>query len=456
MKYHFIAIGGSVMHNLALALHQQGHTITGSDDEIYDPARTFLQQAGLLPAREGWDPERIHQELDAVIVGMHAKADNPELLKAQALGLPVYSFPAFIYAHSQSQQRIVIAGSHGKTTITSMIMHVLRHYEQDFNYLVGARLEGFDTMVRLSPTAPVIVLEGDEYLTSPLDRRPKFLHYQPHIVVLSGIAWDHINAFPTYEGYKEQFALLLRTIAKNGALIYAAEDTEVQALVRQEDPAYHCIPYRAPHYSSDADGTTVQLEQRTYQLSVFGRHNLSNAAAAQQVCAQLGITAEAFWRAMEHFKGAAKRLEPIAEGKDRALFRDFAHAPSKVKASVSAMLERYPDRPLTAVLELHTFSSLNPDFLPQYAHTLAGVEEGIIYLNPQAMAKKGRPISAQEIHDAFQRTDLLVTQDIAEVVQALQQQEWPHRNLICMSSGNLGGLSMDEIGSFVGLTEKPT
>lgn len=456
MKYHFIAIGGSIMHNLALALQKEGHTISGSDDEIYDPARTFLEKEGMLPAAMGWHPDRIHEHLDAVIVGMHAKADNPELQRAMALDLPIYSFPAFIYAHTKDQLRIVVAGSHGKTTITSMIMHVLRYYAQNINYLVGARLAGYDTMVRLNPAATAIVLEGDEYLTSPLDPRPKFLHYHPDITVLSGIAWDHINAFPTYDLYKEQFRLLLASIHPKGMLVYNAEDTEVVQLVSAFHPTFTALPYHPPAYTSTPESTQVQVDNQSFPLHIFGRHNLSNAAAAQQVCEEMGVSATDFWQAMTTFAGAAKRLEPIWETASCAVFRDFAHAPSKVKASVSAMKERYPDRKLTGVLELHTFSSLNPDFLPHYAHTIDGVDEALVYLNPTAMAKKGQPLTKQQIQQAFQRDDLTVTSDMSLIKAQLSQINWHHNNLLLMSSGNLGGLSMDEIGSFVHLMKKPS
>lgn len=449
MNYHFIAIGGSIMHNLALALHHEGHTITGSDDEIYDPARSYLAQAGILPTSFGWDPQRIHPGLDAVIVGMHAKADNPELQRAVDLALPIYSFPEFIYQHAKAQKRIVVAGSHGKTTITSMIMHVLRYYDKNINYLVGARLPGYDTMVRLNPDAEAIVLEGDEYLTSPLDRRPKFLHYHPDITVLSGIAWDHINAFPTYELYKEQFRLLLTTIHKMGTLIYNAEDEEVQKLVRAYQPTYRTQPYEPPTYEASEDNTNVIIEGQAYPLTIFGRHNLSNAAAAQYVCAEMGVSPYDFWQAMEHFTGAAKRLEPVAEGTSTAIFRDFAHAPSKVKASVAAMKERYPSRKLTAVLELHTFSSLNPEFLPHYAHTLDGVDHALVYLNPEAMAKKGVTMTAQQVKEAFANASLLVTTDIESIKSRIKALPWSQHNLLLMSSGNLGGWSMDEITSFV-------
>lgn len=451
MKFHFIAIGGSIMHNLALALHLEGHVITGSDDEIYDPARTYLQEAGLFPDAPGWHSDRINDSLDAVIVGMHAKADNPELLRAQALQIPIYSFPAFIYRHSQSQQRVVVAGSHGKTTITSMIMHVLRHYKHDINYLVGARLPGYETMVRLNAAASTIILEGDEYLTSPLDPRPKFLHYRPHIVVLSGIAWDHINAFPTYEGYKDQFRQLLATIQPDGLLIYNATDDEVVQMVQQHPANYKTIGYVPPNYTASPAYTEVHCANSSFSLPIFGRHNLSNAAAALQVCLSMGVAEEAFWQAMETFQGAAKRLEPVFEGKQSAIYRDFAHAPSKVKASVAAMKERYPDRKLTAVLELHTFSSLHPDFLPQYARTLTGVDNAIVYLNPIAMAKKGQPLTVEQIQTAFAQADLQVMQDIAAIKVYLSTLSWEARNLLLMSSGNLGGLGMDEIGSFVSL-----
>lgn len=452
MNYHFIAIGGSIMHNLAIALHLAGHTVTGSDDVIYDPARTYLAAYGLLPATEGWDPSRIHTRLDGIILGMHARADNPELQKAKKLGLPIYSFPAFVYAQSKNMERIAITGSHGKTTITAMVMHILRKAGKPFNYLVGARLEGYDTMVRLDPSCPRIVLEGDEYLTSPLDLRPKFLHYHPQVVVLSGIAWDHINAFPTEEDYIHQFALLLQQMKKEETLIYNEDDPKVVKLVAQTNVLATKVPYRIPAYEMAPQGSTVTVDKVTAHLKIFGKHNLSNAAAAVAVCAMQGIPAEQGWQYLADFTGAAKRLQLIGENTSSAIYRDFAHAPSKVSASVEAMRERYPERQLVAVLELHTFSSLTSAFLPHYHHTLQSADIAIVYLNPEAMAQKGKTLSAGEVEHHFDHPHLLVTTDPAKINQTLRDMVWKGKNLLLMSSGNLGGLNMTEINSFVGLT----
>ncbi|RMG83047.1 MAG: hypothetical protein D6714_10410, partial [Bacteroidetes bacterium] len=372
MTIHLIALGGAVMHNLALALHHNGHQVTGSDDEFYEPSRSRLAHAGLLPEKTGWHPDRITPDLDAVILGMHARADNPELRKAQDLGLPIYSFPAFIHDFAKDKQRVVIAGSHGKTTTTAMILHVLNYWGKKFDYLVGAQLNGFERMVQLSD-APVIILEGDEYLSSALDPRPKFVHYRPHIAVLTGIAWDHMNVFPTFENYVSQFELLLESMEKGGTLFFYGPDPEIRQLLQRNSADIIATPYRAFNYKNTGGQAAILRFGLPYvPLKVFGQHNLSNLKAAHLVCLELGITDDQFFEAIQSFEGAAKRLDLFYEDKenDFSVYKDFAHAPSKVRATVSAVKEQYPNRQLTACLELHTYSSLNQDFLPQYQNTL--------------------------------------------------------------------------------------
>lgn len=449
MKFHFIAIGGSIMHNLAIALKNSGNSVTGSDDEIYDPAKTLLAHHGLLPATTGWDSGRITSDIDAIILGMHARADNPELIQAMEMCIPVYSFPQFVFQQTKHQKRVVIAGSHGKTTTTAMVMHVLRTQGYNFNYLVGARLEGFDTMVRLDPDADVVVIEGDEYLTSPLDRTPKFLHYQPHIALITGIAWDHMNAFPTFAEYVDQFRLFGQSLMPAGDLIYYSGDEHLSRLLPNWADKVRLHPYEAAPYRATDTGTEVTVEDSTYPLQIFGRHNLENAMGACHVCGLLGVSEHDFWQALTTFKGAAKRLQLLGERDTVAVFRDFAHAPSKVKASVQAMRERYPTRRLTAVLELHTFSSLNPDFIVTYAHTLDEATSACVYLNPEALAKKGKPMTADEVRTYFQRDDLLITSQLQEVEQFIVTQLWTDNNLLLMSSGNLGGLDLVKLGTFI-------
>lgn len=446
MKVHFIAIGGSVMHNLAIALHSMGHEVTGSDDEIYDPAKAKLAAIGVLPQANGWFPDKIHTGLDAVILGMHAKADNPELLQAQSLGLKVVSFPEFIYEHSRQKQRVVIAGSHGKTTITAMIMHVLLKAGRKFDYLVGAQLEGFDTMVRLSKDAPIIIIEGDEYLASPLDRRPKFLVYQPHVVALSGIAWDHVNVFPTEQSYNAQFEALVRALPKAGILVYNEEDKLVKQVVRQyaRDEEHYLHPYSTPDYRIIDGKFEVKLKGTRALLQVIGRHNISNLAAAWEVCKNFGIEVERFLEYMSSFKGAAKRLERIHDDGQNTVFRDFAHAPSKVKATVEAVKELYAKKNIVAVLELHTFSSLNKQFLHQYKRTLKAVKNKIVFIDAHTLTSKAYPpITEREIHEAFDDNTIIYATTSEQLKAAVARFRQPTGNVILlMSSGNFAALDL--------------
>jgi UDP-N-acetylmuramate: L-alanyl-gamma-D-glutamyl-meso-diaminopimelate ligase len=449
MNLHFIAIGGSVMHNLAIALKKSGHKVSGSDDIIYEPARSQLEAHGLLPKEEGWFADRVHTGLDCVILGMHARKDNPELQRAEELKLPVYSFPEFVYQRSKEMLRVVVAGSHGKTTITSMVMHVMRQSGTDFNYLVGARLEGFDTMVQLDDDAPTIIIEGDEYLTSPLDLRPKFLHYKPQLTLLSGIAWDHVNAFPTFENYVDQFRQLMQTLEPGSKLVYFADDPHVQALLAEQEWPFQAIPYRQPDYTISEGRTEVRFEGQTYQLDIFGQHNLCNAEGARLICAELGFDGHTFWRAMESFTGAARRLQVVAEGPTSVLIRDFAHAPSKVEASVKAVRERYPDKKIVAVLELHTYSSLNKDFLPHYRGTVDPADEVLVFLNPEAMAVKRMHLDFDSVKQAFDSKDLDICSDAEAMMHWIETRYGPNTVFLLMSSGNLADIGLAEIGKFV-------
>ncbi|MFN4145902.1 MAG: UDP-N-acetylmuramate--L-alanine ligase [Runella sp.] len=444
MRVHFIAIGGSVMHNLALALHQKGYQVTGSDDEIYDPARTRLQNAGLLPAEMGWYPEKIHAQLDAVILGMHARQDNPELARAQALGLPVYSYPEYIYQQSLHKQRVVIAGSHGKTTITSMILHALRYHNRRFDYLVGAQIEGFDTMVKLSDDAPLIIVEGDEYPASPTDPSPKFLHYHPHIALISGIAWDHYNVFPTWEGYVAQFEKLADSLPKSGTLIFDETDDMLDVIGKNERPDVRPVPYDAhPHKVVNGQTFLITREYGEVPLLVFGQHNMKNISGALAVCEEIGLTPAQFYKAIQTFKGATNRMETLAKNERTAVFKDFAHAPSKVEATTQAVKAQFPKRRLIACAELHTFSSLNKNFIKQYAHKFDAADVAVIYYNPHTIAhKKLEPISPQEIREAFERKDLQVFTHQEDLLQFLNEQDWRNSNLLMMSSGTFGGMDL--------------
>ena len=440
MKVHFIAIGGSAMHNLAIALHQKGYVVTGSDDVIFEPSSSHLAKYGLLPKQEGWDIANIKPDLDAVILGMHARIDNPELLKAQEMGLRIYSYPEYIYEQSKDKLRVVIGGSHGKTTITSMILHVLKFYQKDFDYLVGAQLAGFETMVRVTEDAPVIIIEGDEYLASPIDRRPKFHLYHANIAVISGIAWDHINVFPTFGDYISQFDKFIYTIFPNGKLIYCESDETLKKIILNSTAAVEKIPYAIPPHQV-VDGTTI-LSPNT-PLAVFGNHNLMNLNAARLVCQELGINDEEFRVAIASFTGAAKRLELLNSVNETNIYKDFAHSPSKLKASVDAVKAQFKDRKLVACIELHTFSSLNANFLDQYKNTMDKADIRIVYIDEKTFQhKKMEPLTKTAIEHAFNDSDLLFFNDSEVLETYLRSLNFKGVNLLLMSSGNFGGIDL--------------
>ena len=446
MNIHFIAIGGAAMHNLALALHLKGDIVTGSDDVIFEPSKTRLEARGILPKAFGWYPEKITSKLDAVVVGMHAKADNKELLKAQDLGLKIYSYPEFLYEQSKFKTRVVIGGSHGKTTITSMILHVLHYFDRDVDYMVGAQLEGFDVMVKLTDKNDFIILEGDEYLSSPIDSRPKFHLYKPNIALLSGIAWDHINVFPTWDIYVEQFKIFIDSIIKGGSITYNIEDAEVKKVVENSKNTIRKFPYKTPEYKVENGITILETDEGSMPIEIFGKHNLNNLAGAKWVCQQIGIDENDFYEAISTFQGASKRLEKIAETGNAIAYKDFAHSPSKVLATTNALKNQYPDRKLVACLELHTYSSLNPEFLNQYKGALAAADISVVFYSPRAVEiKKLQAISQQQIMDAFQSDDLLVYTNPEEFKDFLFSQKFNNTSLLLMSSGNYGGLNFDEL-----------
>lgn len=446
MRVHFIAIGGSAMHNLALALHDKGDQITGSDDAVFEPSKSRLHAKGLLPAEEGWFPDRITPELDAVIVGMHAKSDNPELLKAQQLGLTIYSYPEFIYEHSKNKTRVVIGGSHGKTTITSMILHVMNYHNVAVDFLVGAQLEGFTNMVHLTSENDFMVIEGDEYLSSPTDLRPKFHLYQPNIALISGIAWDHINVFPTFENYVEQFKIFIDKITNGGILVYNEDDAIVKQIAEESDRPIRKIPYSLPDYSIENGITYLETPDGPMPIEVFGAHNLSNLAGAKWICQNMGIDEAEFYEAIASFKGAAKRLEKIGETPTAVAYKDFAHSPSKVKATTDAVKKQYPGRKLVACLELHTYSSLNADFLSQYEGALDAADVAVVFYSPDAVAiKKLTEIGKEQIEHAFNRENLIVYTNPEEFKSFLVVQDFTDSVLLLMSSGNYGGLDFEEI-----------
>jgi len=446
MKIHFISIGGSVMHQLAIALSLKGYEVTGTDDEIFEPARTNLDKAGILPTQIGWQPEKIHTGLDAVILGMHAKSDNPELLKAQELNLPVYSFPEYIYKESGQKKRVVVGGSHGKTTTTAMIMHVLKHVGQQFDYLVGARLEGFAQSVNITD-APVIICEGDEYPASAVERRPKFHFLFPHIAILTGIAWDHINVFPTFENYLEQFRIFISKIEAGGVLIYNETDQELVKLVdscRRKDITYQ--PYKVPEHQINEGRTTVEIEGEKGSLQVFGNHNLLNMNAAWLACKELGVSAAQFINAISSFKGASKRLELLAQSAKTVVYRDFAHAPSKVAATIEAVKAQFPQKKLLGVLELHTYSSLNEDFMKEFEGAMNDADEAVVFYSSHALElKRLPPLAKKAVEKGFNKKGLQVFNQKAELENWFQGQDFQNSILLLMSSGNYDGIDIEAL-----------
>ncbi|MCK8495627.1 Mur ligase family protein [Spirosoma sp. RP8] len=450
---HFISIGGSAMHNLALALQQQGFTITGSDDEIYDPSRTRLQQHSLLPATAGWFPEKIHTGLDAVIIGMHARRDNPELVRAQELGLAIYSYPEFLYQQCQQKQRVVIAGSHGKTTITAMILHSLAFHNRAFDYLVGEQTEGFETMAKLTPEAPIIIIEGDEYASSPIDPRPKFLHYQPHIALINGIAWDHVNIYPSWESYVDQFELLAEAMPKAGILIFDESDNMLDVIGQKERTDITKIPYQA-HLSEVRNGQTYLITKQGTKIPVsfFGEHNMKNVTGAMTVCDRIGITEDQFYAAIQTFKPVALRLQKIAEisvpnSVNRISFHDFAHSPAKVEASTEAVKHQYPNQRLLAIVELHTVSSLSKTFLDEYKGTVDTADQVVVYFNAntQAYLNSASPIRPEDVTNAFGHRNLKVFTELEALKEYMLAQVSTVDILLFMSSGVFDGLDIKAI-----------
>ena len=446
MNIHFIAIGGSAMHNLAIALNRKGERVTGSDDEIFEPSKSRLEKEGILPNNIGWDTTKITKDLDAIILGMHARIDNPELVKAKELNIPIYSYPEFLYQQSKNKLRIVIGGSHGKTTITSMILHALKKLNIEIDYMVGAQLDGYDCMVKITKEAKMIILEGDEYLSSPIDRRPKFHLYKPNIALLSGIAWDHINVFPTFENYLSQFRIFCDLIEENGSLVYNKEDHEVSKIAKEVKGNIKAIPYSTPTYKVNSDnGTTIQIANKEYPLALFGAHNLQNLMGAMLVLEKIGVKNADFIKSMRNFKGAGKRLQKVAEHKEFILFKDFAHSPSKLKATTSAVKEQFPKKKLIACMELHTFSSLQKSFLSHYKDSMKMADVAIVYFNPEVVAhKKLPPITKKDVLDGF-GGNIIVVEKTNEVIRFIEKELNNRTSLLMMSSGNFDGINYEDL-----------
>lgn len=444
-KIHLIAIGGSIMHNLALALRKQGAEITGSDDQIFEPAKSRLQAAGLLPEKFGWDPDKINSDLDAVILGMHAKEDNPELLKAQALKLNIVSFPEYMFQAYSSKLRVSIAGSHGKTTTTSMLMHVLKCLGLKFDYLVGAQIDGFQNMVQISD-APIAILESDEYLSSCLDLRPKFLHYNPKISVITGIAWDHYNVFPTLHSYHKAFIDFLESLDSDSIVYYFLHDTALKNMIETYGKHINCIPYDIISHKITNGKVDLEFDGQNFQTQIFGEHNLQNMEAVHLICKSLNISELDIYKSLASFKGSKKRMELIYSSFGREFYIDFAHSPSKVRATVKAFSERFRDSKILIILELHTYSSLNVEFLPQYSNSLANVDQAIVYFDKQALELKNMPMIDKDfILSAFNRSDLLVCNKKEELLESILKLIPQHQIIVFMGSGHFGGLDIKSI-----------
>lgn len=455
MNVHFIAIGGSAMHNLAIALSRKGARVTGSDDEIFEPSRTRLEKQGILPESIGWFPEKITSGLDAVILGMHAREDNPELLKAKELRIPIFSYPEYLYEQSKNKYRIVIGGSHGKTTITSMLLHVVNALNLNVDYMVGAQLEGYDCMVKLTEEAAFMILEGDEYLSSPIDRRPKFHLYKPNTALISGIAWDHINVFPTWENYVDQFRKFCEVIEPDGKLIYNSEDATLKELGEEFDTKLDTKAYKTPQYRVSDSGTIMTYDGKEYELQIFGAHNLQNLVGAMYLAESMNISNHEFLQAIRTFTGAGKRLQKVIEKGSFTLFKDFAHSPSKLKATTSAVKEQYPSRNVVACMELHTFSSLRKEFLPLYDGAMNAADEALVYFSPEVVAhKKLAPLSIKEVQSAFGGR-VKVVNETQEVLEFIRDKNWNNSVLLMMSSGNFDGIDYDQLGEelMLGLSE---
>jgi len=450
MNYHFIAIGGSAMHNIAIALKLKGENITGSDDQIFEPSRSRLASHGILPVEMGWHPEKITQHIDVVVLGMHAKADNPELLRAQELGLKIYSYPELLYEHSKQKTRVVIAGSHGKTTITSMVLHVLNYHDRPTDFMVGAQLEGFDNMVKLTEENDFILLEGDEYLSSALDRRPKFLWYKPNIALISGIAWDHVNVFPDFETYKQQFVDFTECMTNGSTLVYFENDPTLKDIALGSSKPTRKHGYSIPDYEITDGETYLETDEGPLPICVFGEHNLQNIAGAKWICQHMGVDEDDFYEAISSFNGASKRLEKVTETANAIVYKDYAHSPSKVKATTEAVKQQFPAKTLCVCLELHTYSSLTASFLTEYKNTLDKADEVVIFYSKKALEIKQMPtLSVQQIQNSFGREDVTIYTNAEDFQAFLRVKAFKNHVLLLMSSGNYGGLDFEELERWV-------
>ena len=445
-KVHFIAIGGSVMHNLAITLKQLGYEVSGSDDKIYDPSKSRLEKQNLLPDKLGWNPNTIDEEIDFIVLGMHAKKENPELIRALELGCKIYSYPELIYEFSKTKTRIVIGGSHGKTTVTAMILHVLSFYNINIDYLLGAQIEGFEKMVNLTKSNEFILIEGDEYLSSPIDKSPKFHKYNSNIAVITGIAWDHINVFPSFENYVSQFEKFIESITDGGVLVFNSNDDLVTKIVNSSTKSIRKIQYSTVDHELINGTTYIKTSEGNIPLEVFGDHNLSNLCAAKQICSLLGVFDDEFYAAIANFKGASNRLETIYRDNFKIIIKDFAHSPSKLKASIDAVKKQFLNKNIIAVYELHTFSSFSKDFINEYYGTLSNADIKIIYYDKDVSGKRSEiEIDDKIIKVAFGSNDLKVISSKNILVKNILDNSFNNSVLLLMSSGNFSSLNVNSL-----------
>ncbi len=445
-RVHFIGIGGNAMHNLAIALHKKGYNVSGSDNVIIEPTHSRLKQYGLLPKDTKWHPEIISKKFEAIIVGVYIPADNPEILKAQELGIKLYSYPEFIYEQSKEKTRIVIGGSHGKTTITSIIIHALSSNNIDVDYLVGDQLDGFESMVHLTNDSNYIIIEGDEYLASAIDPRPKFHAYKPNIALISGIAWDHVNVFPSFYIYIDQFRKFIDSIEDNGTLIFNENDIMVKRLVDESSRELTTIPYRTHPFETFDNRNFLIVDSGRIPLSIFGEHNMQNIAGALKVCLLLGLSEQKFYDAMLTYKGASKRLQLLGRNESVNVYLDFAHSPSKLSATIKAVRQQFPKRHLVACMELHSFSSLNESFLEQYNGTMDLADTRFVYYNPKTIEHKGlKNLDPELVFNAFGNANIKVFTDQKKLLAELNEMDWQNKNLLFMTSGDFSGINFKEI-----------
>lgn len=437
MRIHFIAIGGAIMHNLAIDLHKNGHTISGSDDQIFEPSFSKLKKYSLMPKNLGWNADFITDEIDLIILGMHAKEDNLELKKALELGLKIQSFPEFVASQITDKKRVAIAGSHGKTSTTAMLMHILKDNNFEFDYLVGSELPGYESMVKLS-NAPLIVIEADEYLSSKLDQRPKFLWYKPQLSVITGIAWDHINVFPTFELYKKAFTDFIDSHQADSSIFFYQFDEELSKIINNS--TYKCRPYTELTAKNQGQYSIVlDNNEEEYYFPFFGNHFLQNASAAIHLAMELGLNQKDIYKALESFPGSAKRLELVWANDQLFIYRDFAHSPSKVMATIKAFSRQFKDYQVFFVFEPHTFSSQQIDFIQHYNKCFEDLN-AYIFMDKKAFALKNKPmLSGPDIENAFGTNSILnsATELMKEIRKSSQKSKktvW-----VLMSSGNMGG-----------------